>query len=63
MDGLPEGQHGEPQSNVGRCIRPSEMEKTDSRFKAGPVMGKSQDEEELNIVIGKSNIQYNVCKL
>ena len=46
VDGLPVGQHGVPQNKVGRCTRPSEMEKFDFRFKADFVMGKCQDEEE-----------------
>ena len=43
---LPEGQHGVTQSKVSRCTRLSEMEKTDLKFKADPIMGKCQDEEE-----------------
>ena len=38
VDRLPEGQHGVPWNKVTRCMRPSEMERTDLRFKADPAM-------------------------
>ena len=63
VDGLPGGQHGVPQSKVSRCMKPSEMEKTDWRFKADPIMGKWQDKEEESVTVQSKFSNYIVTQL